>query len=829
MNKSKRFKWESRPEAIKSNIVSGDKYRFTVLTESLIRIEFDWEGKFEDRASQTVFFRDLPQVEYTTENKDGILKVETEKLILTYYGEKKLSIKLKTEPGSVWNYGEDFDDLGGTTKTLDETNGPIPIERGLCSRNGFSVIDDTASMLLDENGWITPRRKNTEDVYFFGYGFDYIGCIRDFYKITGAPSFLPAYAFGNWWSRYHKYTQDEYIETMDAFAKEDVPLSVGIVDMDWHITKIPEDKKSPVTSSNGVYNTEDGWTGYTFNKELFPDRERFLNQLKERSLHTAFNLHPHAGVRCHEEMYEEMASACGIDPKSRKPVPFNVISPEFMANYFDILHHPYEKEGVDFWWMDWQQGTDYWWIHKPNENGVTEDEREAVDPLWMLNHLHVKDISRNGKRPMFFSRYCGPGSHRYSIGFSGDTCVSWASLDFQPYFTATASNIGYCWWSHDIGGHMRGYKDDELTARWVQLGVLSPINRLHSSSDRFLHKEPWMLDDKYKTSVENWMRLRHSLFPYIYTMNYKAYKELIPFVRPIYYYYPKKSEAYEFKNQFFFGSELMVAPITSPASQITGLGEAKAYLPAGDWFDFFRGVRYHSKKSGRCVKLFRDIMSYPVLAKAGAIVPLNPHKTGDNTLGISDVLDLYVFPGADNVFTLYEDEGDYSRFEDGVYAETKITLNWNDKPELCINPASGDASILPVKRTWNIKLRGFSESTEFTVYLNGAEIKTDAVYDENTCTVGFTVTAAPTDIIDVKLANGDCITDNPNADKICDEILRKSNISYEEKNQMFAILKNKDYSLHKKLFRLSGRSYDKEVLTDAIREIMTLTEEEYSG
>ena len=198
-------------------------------------------------------------------------------------------------------------------------------------------------------------------------------------------------------------------------------------------------------------------------------------------------------------------------------------------------------------------------------------------------------------------------------------------------------------------------------------------------------------------------------------------------------------------------------------------------------------MRYHSKKSGRCVKLFRDIMSYPVLAKAGAIIPLRPHETGDNTHSISN------------------------------------------EPELCINPVSGDTSILPVKRTWNIKLREFSESTEFTVYLNGAEIKADAVYDENTLTVGFTVTAAPTDRIDVKLANGGCITDNPNADKICDEILRKSNISYEEKNQMFAILKNKDYSLRKKLFRLSGKSYDKEALADAIREIMTLTEEEYSG
>ena len=85
----------------------------------------------------------------------------------------------------------------------------------------------------------------------------------------------------------------------------------------------------------------------------------------------------------------------------------------------------------------------------------------------------------------------GPGSHRYPVGFSGDTHITWDSLAFQPYFTATASNIGYGWWSHDIGGHWYGSRDDDLTVRWVQLGVFSPIMRLHSTLHPFIRKEPW--------------------------------------------------------------------------------------------------------------------------------------------------------------------------------------------------------------------------------------------------------------------------------------------------------------------------------------------------
>ena len=143
---------------------------------------------------------------------------------------------------------------------------------------------------------------------------------------------------------------------------------------------------------------------------------------------------------------------------------------------FKYLHHPNERNGVDFWWIDWQQGSN--------------SKIEGLDPLWMLNHYHYLDNKRNGKRGLILSRYAGIGSHRYPIGFSGDSVISWDSLDFQPYFTANASNVGYGWWSHDIGGHMNGIKDDELATRWVQFGVFSPIMSclLYTSKDKLYEK-----------------------------------------------------------------------------------------------------------------------------------------------------------------------------------------------------------------------------------------------------------------------------------------------------------------------------------------------------
>ena len=403
-------------------------------------------------------------------------------------------------------------------------------------RRGWSTTPRT--VLLDDDGWIAPRRPGTLDLYVFAFGRDYKQALKALYELTGPTPLLPRYALGNWWSRYHPYTADEYVELMDRFAAEDVPLSVAVIDMDWHWVEI-----DPKYGS--------GWTGYTWNTDLFPDPAKFLADLHERGLATSLNVHPAEGVHAHEAAYAAIAKRMGIDPATELPVNFDPTDPDFIEAYLEELHHPLEEEGVDFWWLDWQQG------------GVTKIP--GLDPLWLLNHFHYLDSGRDGKRPLTFSRYAGIGSHRYPIGFSGDTDITWESLDFQPYFTATASNAGYGWWSHDIGGHFKGYRDDELATRWVQFGVFSPVNRLHSGLNPFNTKEPWRFPAAAETVMTDFLRLRHQLLPYLATMNLRAHAEGEPLVQPMYYDHPDEPAAYDVPNQFMFGSELLVAPITSPA------------------------------------------------------------------------------------------------------------------------------------------------------------------------------------------------------------------------------------------------------------------------
>ena len=783
MKNNTRFVYETRPLALSQNMVCGKQYRFTVLTPSLLRMEYSEDGVFEDRASQSVFFRDFPANQFSIEKQNGWISIETEHVILTYkenepFSADTLSIRLKIEPASTWSYGEDFEDLKGTTKTLDEAQGAVPLERGVCSRHGFSVLDDSHTMLLNESGWVEVRKPETIDAYFWGYGFQYLDAVKDFYRLTGIPPMLPAYALGNWWSRYHAYTQEEYQDLILRFEKEEVPFSVSVVDMDWHVVNIPEEDKNL-----GNPMLENGWTGYSWNKELFPDYKSFLKFLREHQLRPSLNLHPAQGIGCHEDMYEEMARACGIEPATRQRVFFDVLSPEFMEHYFDILHHPYEDDGVEFWWMDWQQGLDYWWIHEANKEGKLQDEREILDPLWMLNHLHIADIQRNGKRPMFFSRYSGPGSQRYPVGFSGDTFITWESLGFQPYFTATASNIGYSWWSHDIGGHMGGYRDDELMTRWVQLGVFSPINRLHSENSEFARKEPWYFGEKTEDILKYWPRLRHRLFPYLYTMNYRTHRQLEPLVQPMYYAYPKKDAAYEVKNQFMFGSELMVAPITKPNSKITQMGSVDVWLPSGDWFDFFTGTHYTSK-AGRMLSVHRKLKDYPVFAKAGAIIPMQTtyHLEAGNDL------EIVIFPGASNEFTLYEDAGEGSEFELGAFVKTNMSLEWSLNPVFTLKPAEGERVLLPKARNYAFVLRGYHESISVQAFVDGKEIEGICTYDEETRSVTIKMCADIASEIKLCIHGEKLITDNGDVVSRITNLLQKAQTSGSIKNTIMNII-----------------------------------------
>jgi alpha-glucosidase (family GH31 glycosyl hydrolase) len=684
----------AQPEAV----AQSDNVRFTVLTDRLIRLEFSKEHHFEDRPSQVFWHRQQPVPAFMKTITEKSIEIETDFLHLKYrpnlggFTPKSLTIQLK-QTGITWHYGEkQSGNLKGTARTLDGDFGNTRLEQGLLSKKGWAVVDDSKTLVFNESGWVEPRTQGKDglprffssqkDLYFFGYGSDVSTCLMDFTRIAGSVPMIPRYILGNWWSRYWKYTQDELKALMQEFRAHEVPLSVCIIDMDWHLTK--------------TGNRSDGWTGYTWNKQLFPDHDGLIRWLHEQGLRTALNLHPAKGVYPHEEQYIKMAEWMGIDPATRKPVRFDIADPRYMEGYFDLLHHPYEKkgEGIDFWWMDYQQ--------------EKMSKMPGLDPLWMLNHLHFQDLGRDGrKRPFVFSRWSGLGSHRYPIGFSGDTFVRWRTLAYQPYFTATAANVAYGWWSHDIGGHMMDDLTPELYLRWVQFGIFSPIFRLHSTSRASLDRRPWGKPERIFQASRKAMQLRHALVPYLYSMAWRTHLSGISLIAPMYYGHMDEPQAFEARDQYFFGTELIAAPVTESTPSGTTVVEKQVWLPTGTWTNFFTGEQF---KGGRWHTISADLEDIPVFAKPGAIVPLAP-VTGWGGIENPAELDVYVFPGADNNFELFEDDGLTTDYERGKYCITRFSLKDNS---FTIQPAEGSLELIPAKRTYQIQLRGVDQAIKIS-------------------------------------------------------------------------------------------------------------------
>ncbi len=665
--------------------ICGNTWRITVLTDRLLRLEYREDGQFYDGVTQVVVNRQFDPVDFTCEREGESVRIETACLILRYNGKafsgNGLSVELK-ENGFVWHYGElhgNDGNLKGTARTLDETNGIVMLEKGIFSATGCMAFDDSTSARITEEG-ISERTGDGTDLYFFGYGKDYYGGLKAFFALTGRTPMIPRYALGNWWSRYHRYSESSYLQMLGDFEKEQIPLSVAVIDMDWHITEV--DPKYG-----------NGWTGFTWNEELFPDYRRFLKRLHERGLAVTLNLHPADGIRAFEAMYPEVAARVGIDPETEEPAAFDLTDDAFRDAYFEEVLHPYENDGVNFWWIDWQQGT--------------KAGKSNVDPLWLLNHYHYHDQKQAGKRAMIFSRYAGPGSHRYPVGFSGDTYTTWESLNLQPYFTSTASNIGYGWWSHDIGGHMKGDKDTERLLRWVQFGVFSPIMRLHSSSNPFFVKEPWKLESPYRERVGEFMRLRHRLIPYLYSMCYECWAEGKPLIRPMYYDHPGDDAAYETRNEYYFGSELIVGAITERMDRELRMAGCDCLIPEDRWYDVFTGHVYEGRSRRT---LYRGLDSIPVLLKAGGIVPLAGRETVlQNGTDLPDIMDLYVGYGGSGSFTLFEDDGISDAYESGEGSFVKLEAHFDEERgemRVTIGAAVNGSGLVPARRKWRVHLLG---------------------------------------------------------------------------------------------------------------------------
>ena len=701
------------PVARKEAIVKSGNVRFTVLTPEMIRIEHSDLGEFEDRATFAVQNREMDVVPPFTKKEDKeFLYIETDKLRLKYRkgtnpltvpaSPDNLSITMSHNGQSVvWYPGKpDPLNLKGTCRTLDGSNGDnkrSELEDGLISRSGWAVIDDSWAAVRPDGSrsfalspdqevgydwWRERKDPGASDLYFMGYGSDYKKALADFTKVAGKIPLPPDYVFGYWYSRYASYSDDDYRQIMSELAENDIPTDVMILDMDWHWNG----------DANCLSAGRGGWTGWSWNTNLIHDPVRLLHDIHDNKLRLALNLHPADGINNVESprYYNAMKSELQGRYDNDGTIAWSIDYTDFTRSFFKNVIRSLEDDGVDFWWLDWQQH-----LTSPYTPGLGET-------FW-CNHVFFNDMKSNrpDRRPVIFHRWGGLGSHRYQIGFSGDALINFPTLAFQPYFTSTASNVGYAYWGHDLGGHAftdeKTVNDPELMLRWIQFGVFTPIFRSHATKDDRIERRMWKFSNF--PLMRDAVKLRYALFPYIYTMARKTYDTGIGICRPLYYEFPDDEEAYRHEGEYFFGDDILVAPITEAAAD--GKTSSKEiWFPEGQWWSV---ATNQLVKGPRTMTLDFTAKDIPYFYKAGSVIPLNPASVDRVTTRPTQMV-LDIVAGSDGESVLYEDEGDNPDYATR-YAVTRLEHTVSgDTETYAIRPRTGQQSNLVKSRCWILNI-----------------------------------------------------------------------------------------------------------------------------
>lgn len=678
----------------------GNKYRITVLSDVLLRFEYSETGKFNDYPTIFAINRNFAKKPvFTVKQDEKYINITNDYFILEYSKEKPY-IASKLVPDSnlritlkgtdkLWYFGNpEVKNLKGTTYSFDnKTN--ISLSKGLYNLDGFASIDDTMSPVFISDGTIKKNPSDALDVYVFIYKNDFQKALDSYFELTGKPSFIPRYALGVCWNKNEDYTEEELKDIISNFNKINIPLSSILLGSKWNLNK--EGK----TLSN-----------YKFDNEKYKNLEQTINDIHQKNVFLGVTINPKNGITPYDNGYQSLKTKLNIIKDG--VIPINVYNTVILETF---LNETLTNLNIDFIKID----------------EITEDKIKT----FMLIHYIYINLSKNvQRRGLIFSRNPGIASHRYPTLYSGNTKVSWKTLKYLPYFNITSSNLGISYYSHDIGGYEGGVEDSELYTRYVQFGTYSPIFRLSSKEGRYYKREPWKWDIFTESIVKDYIRIRHRLIPYIYSEMYKYSKDGINLIKPLYLDYEKILDEPLYKNEYHFGKELFVCPITEPKDKVMNRVVHRMYLPEGTWYDFKTGKKFPGGK--RYVTFYKD-EDYPVYAKSGAIVPMAIlDDTNLNSVKPPKKMEIQVFPGLSNNYDLYEDDGVTNLYKEGYYIVTNIDYNYRkNNYTLILRPTQGKTGIIPDKRDYKIKFRNTKRPEYVKVNVGRFEVEFTTRSDEN--------------------------------------------------------------------------------------------------
>ncbi len=609
------------------HIVKGNTYRFTILTPRLIRMEYNKDGLFEDRATSLVVNRTFNDIVFGLTNDEISLTISTEYFTLTYVKEKPLTgnnIKVVINgTDKEWYPGhKEIRNVGSINYSLDDLTNNLKLGKGLYSMDGFVLIDDSKNLVID-NELFVPREETT-DLYLFAYRSDLGLCLQDYFVLTGYPPMIPRYALGCWWYKNDVYNMTSIDEILKNFSDNKIPISVFLLGDKWH-----NDKEN-----------------YSYDKTLF-DVDNISNYYQNKPQKFGLTINPSLPILNTDPLYNEAIKAIqpGKDGVSLIPLSNNAIS-----IYLNVIVNNILTSGIKIFNIDY---------YNPND----------TNGLFILNHYHYA-IANMQERGVILSRNPGVAPHRYPVIYSGKTKVSWDTLKVLPTYNNSASNLGVCWLANAIGGWSGGMEDAELYIRYIQFGVFSPIFILAGENGKFYKREPWKWNQLILNVIRDYMQFRNRLVPYIYNESYLYHKYGVPVIQPLYYKYPKIYDEPNYVNQYFFGSKIMISPIIKKKNAEMNRVVQRVFIPNGIWYDYTSGKKFVGNKY--YVGFYKD-EDYPIFVKEGSIIPMAMDQSTDNPTN----MEIQIFPAENGLYgsyELYEDDG-ISNSVGKNYLITKMNLD----------------------------------------------------------------------------------------------------------------------------------------------------------
>ncbi|OGV40772.1 MAG: hypothetical protein A2X46_04255 [Lentisphaerae bacterium GWF2_57_35] len=630
--------------------------RVQPLGSFLVRLELKAPNGFEDRETFTVQSREFPPCPHDATQLKHSTVVATAQYQIIIPNHARSLVGVVIEPSG--------SSLSKTIQAEDLLRTPMPSPSSLpevwIMADAPRVAPPAWGALPPPQGHDHPHSgwditNNAPDLYvFFPKASGYAKFREDFLQLTGRVPLLPLYAFGLWYSRYHPYSEDTALETIEKFRSKNIPLDVFVADTDWRVGAS---------------------CGYGVNTNLFPDMRRFIQRAHDQNVYLMYNDHP-------------------------EPIGKHALAPEELEFRYTGLSSLLEQ-GADVWWFDRNWHTH---LQAPVE-GLNKE-------VWGMRLYHdVTRANRPERRPLIMSNVDGinngqleypshPAAHRYPIWWTGDTIAEWKYLQWGVQNGVDAGIHSLLPYVHeDLGGH-HDQPEAEYYTRFMQFGAFSPIARIHCTAGK--NRYPWHYDATTEKIVGDFFRLRYRLLPMIYAAAYEAHRSGTPLMRRCDLEWPNRPEARD-NTQYLFGDDLLIAPIIA-AGATPGGAQRTVWIPDGEWSDLWTGETIEGPAA---VNVEKPLNQYPLFVRRGGIIASTPQSYHTkNTSWNHIVLDAYI-PSKDatNTRQLYEDDGLTTAYANHLCGITEMTLQKQKNAiTLTIDP-SKEFNRFPVeKRSWTLRL-----------------------------------------------------------------------------------------------------------------------------